>query len=143
MPDILHDFPIGASIERVFEAISLPHHLDQWWTKRSAGSPGQGAEYELWFGPGYDWRAVIEAFDPPGVLEYRMTEADREWQGTRVGFQLEKNGSGTQVRFQHVGWPHQTDHFRTSSFCWAMYLRILRRYLEHGEQVPYELRLEV
>jgi hypothetical protein len=35
------------------------------------------------------------------------------------------------------------DEFRRSSYCWAMYLRILRRYLEHGETVPYERRLDV
>jgi hypothetical protein len=34
-------------------------------------------------------------------------------------------------------------HYRTSSFCWAMYLRLLKRYVEHGEVVPYEKRLDV
>jgi len=29
-----------------------------------------------------------------------------------------------------------------SCYCWAMYLRIMRRYLEHGESVPYERRLD-
>jgi uncharacterized protein YndB with AHSA1/START domain len=29
-----------------------------------------------------------------------------------------------------------------SCYCWAMYLRVLRRYLEHGERVPYEGRLD-
>jgi len=27
--------------------------------------------------------------------------------------------------------------------CWAMYLRILGRHLEHGESVPFEKRLDV
>jgi hypothetical protein len=26
---------------------------------------------------------------------------------------------------------------------WAMYLRVLKRHLEHGESVPYERRLDV
>jgi hypothetical protein len=30
-----------------------------------------------------------------------------------------------------------------STYCWAMYLRILKRWLEFGEQVPYEKRLSV
>ena len=33
MPDIHHDFPIGADPRRVFEALSSPAGLDQWWTK--------------------------------------------------------------------------------------------------------------
>jgi uncharacterized protein YndB with AHSA1/START domain len=60
MADILHDFPIRASAERVFEAVSAPSGLDQWWTKRANGVVKAGAEYQLWFGPEYDWRAVVE-----------------------------------------------------------------------------------
>jgi Activator of Hsp90 ATPase homolog 1-like protein len=32
---------------------------------------------------------------------------------------------------------------KISSYCWAMYLRILKRYVEFGEEVPYEKRLQV
>jgi hypothetical protein len=28
-------------------------------------------------------------------------------------------------------------------FCWAIYLRIMRRHLEHGDIVPYENRRDV
>ena len=37
MPDIYHDFPIAADAQRVFDAISTPAGLDEWWTKRSKG----------------------------------------------------------------------------------------------------------
>jgi hypothetical protein len=29
------------------------------------------------------------------------------------------------------------------SFWWAMYLRLMKRHLETGEQVPYAIRLDV
>ncbi|MCH8956850.1 SRPBCC domain-containing protein, partial [candidate division KSB1 bacterium] len=35
------------------------------------------------------------------------------------------------------------EHYRVSCYCWAMYLRLLKRYVEHGETVPYEDRLDV
>lgn len=143
MADILHDFPIHAPAERVFEAVSDPAGLDQWWTKRSTGEARAGAEYQLWFGPEYDWRAVVSHCAPPFEFELRMVGADAEWLGTRVGFLLHEDRSITQVRFHHAGWPEQSEHFRISTFCWAMYLRVLRRYLEHGERVPYAQRLEV
>ena len=143
MADILHDFPINAPIERVFQAVSMPEGLDQWWTKRSAGTVATGAEYQLWFGPEYDWRAELTACTPPTELEYRMTRATPDWLDTRVGFALRGEGATTQVRFSHRGWREPGEHYRTSCFCWAMYLRILRRYLEAGETVPYERRLEV
>jgi len=143
MPDILHDFPINAPADRVFAALSTPAGLDQWWTKRSSGIPNVGAEYQLWFGPQYDWRAVISKHAPPLELEYRIVRADGDWLGTRVGFALRETGGTTQVRFSHSGWPDAGEHYRTSAFCWAMYLRVLRRFLEAGETVPYERRLEV
>lgn len=143
MADIFHEFPIQAPVTSVFEAISTPAGLDQWWTKTSAGVAEAGREFELGFGPGYDWRATVVDCQPGIRFELLMTTADPDWLGTHVGFELVPNGAGTLVRFHHRGWPHANEHFRISSFCWAMYLRVLRRYLEHGETVPYESRLDV
>jgi hypothetical protein len=59
MPDIFHDLPIKVSPDRVLNAISTPQGLDAWWTKKSSGRPAEGEEYELWFGPQYNWRALV------------------------------------------------------------------------------------
>ena len=142
VPDILHDFPIKAPPARVFAEVSLPLGLDQWWTLHSAGAPRLGNEYELDFGPGYLWRARVTRAEPDREFELELTAAEPQWIGTRVGFHLTAVAGGTQVRFYHVGWPGESENFRVSSYCWAMYLRILRRHLEHGEAVPYERRLE-
>ena len=72
-----------------------------------------------------------------------MTQADEDWTGTLVGFRLERRNEKTWVQFHHTDWPSDNEHYRVSCHCWAMYLRILRRYLEHGERVPYEKRLDV
>jgi hypothetical protein len=72
-----------------------------------------------------------------------MTRADADWLGTRVGVELEPRDGATWVRFHHTGWPEPNEHYRISCNCWAMYLRVLRRSLEHGESVPYEARLDV
>ena len=143
MPDILHDLPIKVPMPRVFQAISTSRGLDCWWTKRSAGEPSEGAEYELWFGPQYDWRAQVIRCVPDSEFELQMTRADADWLGTRVGFRLEERNGATWLQFHHIGWPSLNEHFRVSCNCWAAYLRILRRYLEHGETVPYEIRLDI
>lgn len=143
MADIFHDFPIKAPLDRVFHAVSRPEGLDTWWTKRSAGTPREGAEYELGFGPEYDWRAKVTRYAPESEFEIEMVRADGDWLGTRVGFRLEPRDGLTWVRFHHTGWPSVNEHYRISCNCWAMYLRILRRSLEYGESVPYEARLDV
>lgn len=143
MPDILQDFPIRVAPARVFDAVSQPHHLDQWWTIRSTGEPAVGTSYELDFGPGYLWRAVVTRSVPGEAFELRLRHADGDWTGSLVGFDLSPSASGTRVRFSHRGWPEANEHYRTSCHCWALYLRVLRRYLEFGETVPYDQRLDV
>jgi uncharacterized protein YndB with AHSA1/START domain len=143
MHDILQDFPIAAEPARVYRAVSEPALLDEWWTLRSTGTPSLGARYDLDFGPGYKWAAVVTKAEPGSAFELRMTDADGDWVGSQVGFDLQPSSSGTQVRFYHCGWPEANEHYRISCHCWALYLRILRRHIEKGESVPYEQRLDV
>jgi uncharacterized protein YndB with AHSA1/START domain len=143
MPDILHDLPVRAAPARVFAAVSMPAGLDRWWTKRSEGTPREGAEYALHFGPGYDWTATVTRCVPDEAFELEIAGAGPDWDGTRVGVRLEPRGELTWLRFHHLGWPEANEHYRISCNCWAMYLRVLRRHLEHGENVPYEQRLDV
>jgi uncharacterized protein YndB with AHSA1/START domain len=141
--DILHDFYIKAPRKDVFSAISKPQGLNKWWTKTAAGTPEKGSELVLGFGPDYDWRAVVTKSDIDSAFEFKMTKSDSDWDKSLIGFSLEDADGGTQVRFYHKGWPQLNEHFRISSYCWAMYLRLLKMNLENGLVVPYEQRLEV
>ena len=140
MPDIYHDFPILAEPEKIFEAISSAEGLNAWWTRKAAGRPRVGEVYQLWFAPAYDWRGKVTACRQNEVLEWEIVSADEDWTGTCVGFELIPADGYVQVRFYHTGWPALNDHFRRSSYCWAMYLRVLKAYVESGTQVPYENR---
>ena len=143
MADIFHHFPIESSAEKVFEAMSLSEGLDKWWTKGSSANPYLGGIYTLDFGPGYIWKAIVTEYIKSNLFELKMTEADEDWLGTRVGFTLKNRQGKTDINFYHTGWPQKNEHYKISSYCWAMYLRILKRNLEYGEWVPYEKRLQV
>jgi uncharacterized protein YndB with AHSA1/START domain len=143
MPDILHDFPIAAPIARVFDAISSPAGLDAWWTLGASGEVRVGADYELFFGEEYDWRAKVTRCATNRAFALGMTHASDDWLGTTVSFVLASRDDLTWVHFAHTGWREASDHYRTSSFCWAMYLRVMKRWIEHGEVVAYERRLDV
>lgn len=143
MADIIQELPVKAPPSRVFELMASPEGLTQWWTKTSCGEQREGAEYCLVFGPEYDWRGRVTRYVPDDEFELQITAADKDWVGTRVGCELEPSPSGgTLVRFYHIGWPEANEHWRVSCHCWAMYLRVMRRYLEHGETVPFECRLD-
>lgn len=142
MPDILQDFPIRATPDQVFQEISTPDGLNRWWTETCTGQPALGASYEMGFGPGHHWRAEVTQCDPGARFELTLRQADADWMNTRVGFELSPTPGGTEVRFHHSGWPDASEHYRISCHCWAMYLRLMRRYLEQGETVPYPDRLD-
>lgn len=137
MPDILLSFPIQRDAVTVFEAMSTPVGLDAWWTSDSDGTPAIGEWYRFGFGAAVQWRGVVTTCDTPRSFEWTMGDSDRDWQGTRVGFTIADTAHGVNVEFAHRGWREQNAHFRISSYCWASYLRLLKRYLEHGERVPY------
>jgi uncharacterized protein YndB with AHSA1/START domain len=143
MADIVMDFLVKAPAERVFQEVSTGHGLGSWWTKRSTGEAKLGAPFELHFGTGYDWRATVTRCTPHSAFELQVVAAQEDWLDTRVGFALEAKGQTTTVHFHHTGWPTANEHWRGSVYCWAMYLRIMRRAIEHGESVPYERRLDV
>ncbi len=143
MPDIIHALPVRAPMAEVFRAVASPGGLDRWWTLGSEGQPVAGSEYALDFGPDYQWRARVAEAEPPRRFVLEMTASDGDWAGTRVVFDLREAGEDTRLEFRHEGWREANDHYATTSYCWAMYLRILRRALELGEAVPYARRLDV
>lgn len=142
MPDVFQDLPIRAAARKVFDAVSTPAGLDAWWSQSSSGQAEEGAEYKLGFGPGYEWLAKVLRCIPYTEFEIELIEADEDWRGTRVGFSLRESNGVTQVRFRHIGWPEANEHYRVSCHCWAMYLRLLKRYVERGEVVAYDDRLD-
>jgi uncharacterized protein YndB with AHSA1/START domain len=143
MAEIYHTLSIKVPKDKVFEAICTSRGMDNWWTKSSEVNPELGGTYMLHFGPGYHWKAIATKFIAGTAFELDFIEADADWRRTNVGFTLIEKDGITWVNFYHTSWPKKNPHFKISSFCWAMYLRILKRYLEFGEEIAYENRLKV
>ena len=143
MPGIYHNFVVNAATSEVFNGVSTSKGLNVWWTKESEGKPIIGSIYNLDFGPGYIWKAIVTKSIENKEFELQITEADSDWMGTLIGFLLRSKNNITEVSFYHLNWTDENDHYKISCYCWAMYLRILKRNIEYGEIVPYEMRLNV
>jgi len=142
MVDINHKFPIAGSLSEVFEAISTPAGLDSWWTLESEGEPYGECEYRFFFSEENDWRAEVTHVETDRSIEWVFTEAMPNWTGTRLRIDLEDKEGLTWVTFLHSGWETDGEHYRISCFCWAMYLRLLKKYVETGTTIPYAERLD-
>lgn len=138
--DIYHDVDISSSPAKVFRAVTEPKHLINWWPLTCEGVPKLGSTYNLFFGEEYNWFGEVIRFTEDKSFHIKMTDSDEDWQTTSFGFELENINGKTRVKFQHVGWPSCNDHFRKSSFCWALLLQGLKNYVEKDIVIPFENR---
>lgn len=110
---------IDASPEVVFEVISSPEHLQEWWSDEAtleAATPG--AVGELAWGVDPTPRVHVESFtvvdaDPPRLFSFRWVypegEVAAQDNSLLVTFELTASGTGTALRlaetgFRNKGW---------------------------------------
>tara|TARA_B100000945_G_C20328446_1_gene571174 strand:+ start:240 stop:695 length:456 start_codon:yes stop_codon:yes gene_type:complete len=138
---IYYDLEVRGTIENTFKAITQPEHLINWWPQKCKGTLEENQEYNFFFTPEYDWYGKVVKIEKNKSFHIKMTKSDPDWDPTSFGFDLEESNNGTvQLKFWHVGWPECNHHFRRSSFCWAILLKGLKDYVEHGKVVPFEER---
>lgn len=140
MSTIYQNLNIKASLEKVYDAISDPKRLVNWWPLKCTGKPEIGALYNLNFTGEYDWYGKVVACEPQKSFHIKMTESDVNWDSTTFGFELAEHKNGVYVAFSHKNWLEENDHFKYSSFCWAILLKGLRDYIEKGNVIPFENR---
>lgn len=115
---IEREIQIEASPATVFEVITSPEHLKEWWPDDAVIEATPGATGELVFGDRSSPDAkipkvtVVEAV-PPKLFSFRWTHPDdeeaREGNSLLVTFELTPADSGTLLRmtesgFREMGW---------------------------------------
>ncbi|MBX7152138.1 SRPBCC domain-containing protein [bacterium] len=146
MPDqkkhyaIYHDLIIKAPVNKVFGGVSTPKLLDEWWTQTCKNAAGKDNVFELGFTPNCIWYGKVIKHVPNSEFELLIFDSHNDWNDTAVGFILNDKGGTTRLSFYHSNWKEVNEHFRISSYCWAVYLRVLKGYLEKGIRIPYHER---
>jgi uncharacterized protein YndB with AHSA1/START domain len=110
---IERELHIDASPEVVFEVLSRPEHIRDWWSAESTAEPVPGASGVLTWtdgGTGCTESApfTVVAAVPPTLFSFRWTYDDGVEPGPAnsllVIFELEPSGRGTAVRFRETGY---------------------------------------
>ncbi|TDB82737.1 SRPBCC family protein [Micromonospora sp. KC721] len=108
---------VEASPEIVFDVVSSPNHLRQWWPDDARYDPTPGSVGEIVFGD-RDAGGTVVPFTvvdarPPKLFSFRWThpvgEAAAAGNSLLVTFDLAPSGSGTLLRmtetgFRELGW---------------------------------------
>lgn len=142
---------IDASPATVFDVITSPEHLKEWWPDEAVIEPTPGATGELVFGDRASADAqipqvtVVDAV-PPRLFSFRWTHAEgeeaREGNSLLVTFALTPDGDGTRLRmtetgFREMGWEVATleEQYRDHVTGWDHFLPRLVAYAPTVEVV--------
>jgi len=128
---IEREIHIDAPPEVVFEVISQPEHVRDWWNLATDFQPTAGSTGELAWADGDNPRAHVEPLtvvvaEPPRLFSFRWThpagETAAEGNSNLVTFELVPSGAGTLLHFRETG-------FRERGWETAV---LEQKYLEHS-----------
>lgn len=108
---IERELHIDASPEVVYEVISSPEHLREWWPDDAELDPVTGVVGSISFGDPLSPDAhretlTVVAADPPRRFAFRWVTAEgpaTEGNSLLVTFDLSASGGGTLLRFSEAG----------------------------------------
>jgi uncharacterized protein YndB with AHSA1/START domain len=106
---------IDAAPEVVFDVISRPEHVAEWWPDTATYAVLPGSSGTLVFGdPDADGKVVrltVLEVERPKIFSFRWAHAESEeavpGNSLLVTFELVPSGQGTQVRFVETGFREQ------------------------------------
>jgi uncharacterized protein YndB with AHSA1/START domain len=107
---IEREIHVAAAPEIVYQVVSRPEHLREWWPDEADLDPVPGGTGAISFGAGPDKQGspltVVEA-DPPKRFSFRWVYDDgdtaRQGNSLLVTFDLVPSGAGTLLRFSETG----------------------------------------
>ena len=138
MPDILHRVGIKSpSPAHVYKALTTLEGLAGWWTDDTTGSTEAGGAIHFQFGErGFFDMKVLELHPDNRVL-WQVIGGPAEWIGTKVSFELRRDGDYTILLFKHQGWKEPVEFMHHCSTKWAVFLLSLKSLIETGKGAPY------
>ncbi|MCC1483128.1 SRPBCC family protein [Winogradskyella immobilis] len=137
---IYHNLVVKAKITDVYNAISQPKHLINWWPLYCKGIPEKGEIYNFNFTDTYNWFAEVISCETNNHIYYKMKASDKDWNTTTFGFDLKAENNTITIEFWHKDWQTCNAEFKQSSYCWAILLQELKNYLEKGTVISFENR---
>ena len=122
--------------ERVFEALTDPSVLVQWFLSKAKVDTRKGGSYSFdWIG-GYHMKGTVEGFEKNKAVSYSWHDKleHGEIANTVASFEVSKKGDGTLLHLRHTGFT-DPEHFAECSSRWGYYLTNMKSVLDHGQDL--------
>jgi uncharacterized protein YndB with AHSA1/START domain len=136
MVDILHKIEAKAPQQDVWKALSTTQGLAGWWTSDTRGDASEGGIIEFYFNQNRMDMKVIEA-DPGRHVVWQVVSGPDDWMGTKISFDLSRNGDLTKVLFKHQGWREASEHMSHCSTKWGTFMVSLKSLAETGKGAAF------
>jgi uncharacterized protein YndB with AHSA1/START domain len=140
---IIGEVFIAAPPERVFQALTDPQQLLQWWGQKGMF---QSTRWSIDPRVGGKWRGEAEMrgssfwmegeyleFDPPRLLVYTWVTSMPGETPSTVRLEMKAEGQGTRVKLQHSGLAANPAALVNYRGMWPSMLVWMREFVEKGE----------
>lgn len=133
-----HQITINAPKEFVFEAITTPQGLKNWYTPSVKGEASRGGEMVLEFtdkeGP-FRWK--VQEQKENSLVQWKCVEGPGNAAGTVATFKLSDKGQDkTIVEFDHEGFQESDSKLKTCNTLWGILMHHLKQYSETKQPQP-------
>jgi uncharacterized protein YndB with AHSA1/START domain len=140
---IEREIHIDATPEVVYEVISTPQHLREWWPDEAELEPVPGATGTVSFGPDNVVPLTVLEADPPRRFSFRWAydagEVPTAGNSLLATFDPVPSGTGTLLRFSETGFDEAAitdEHYREHITGWDYFLPRLVPYVERLVSTP-------
>jgi uncharacterized protein YndB with AHSA1/START domain len=135
---------VGATNERVFQALTTVEGVAGWWTSQVTGDGTTGGRLDLGFA-GLDERITMSVVSsvPDDVVVWHCDKhtGHPEWEGTTITFTIAaEDATHTTLAVYHLGLVPGLSCYERCFAGWQHFLRSIKAYAERDIGMPYDRR---
>ena len=133
-----HQYFIGASAQRVFDALTNPKVLVTWLADRAELAPKAGGSYLLGWNGGPTHTGKIVEFEPGRSIAFAWEWPGVSLKGTVFRLSVEPKGGGSVLSVEHTGFPkleRWADLYGGAEWGWTYFALNLKSVLETGHDL--------
>lgn len=139
MSDIVQELIIEATPENVFDALTLPDGIAEWWSNHVTAEPKVGSLNEIRFENGGIFKMEITDLEAGKKVYWRCRLSPHDWEGSTITWDITPISKGVRLLFGQHNLTVGDTGYSIEETCagWEYFLESLKSYLETGKGTPY------